>query len=163
MVYLLYLEQLKDPTLPSHQTPISWQVLKTFPIFRPSFFNDIQLQSMKTLYGFILIFSLLAVACGGEQQDGSDKSAAPKKEEETAKAEGPNAEKIFRTYCITCHGIDGKLGLNGARDLSVSEVPIEERILQVTNGKGLMAPFEGILTEEQIKAVAEYTLTFKEQ
>lgn len=117
---------------------------------------------MKACSIFLTLLFLSAIACGGG--DGND--AAKKedmKKEEKAVAEGPNAEKIFRTYCITCHGIDGKLALNGAKDLSVSEVPIEERINQVTNGKGLMTAFEGILTTEEIKAVSEYTLTFKEE
>jgi mono/diheme cytochrome c family protein len=70
-------------------------------------------------------------------------------------------EKVYRTYCIVCHGIDGKLELNGAKDLSVSVIPLEERIAQVTNGKGLMTPFQGILTEEQIRQVSEYTFTLK--
>jgi cytochrome c6 len=70
-------------------------------------------------------------------------------------------KKTFETYCVLCHGADGKLGLNGSKDLSISVRPIEERIAQVTNGKGLMTPFKDILTEAEIKAVAEYTLTLK--
>ncbi len=114
-------------------------------------------------WSVLLIVALITFfACGGESTSGNEKEAAPKKEEKVAEA-APDGEKIFRTYCITCHGIDGKLALNGAKDLSVSEVPLEERINQVTNGKGLMTAFEGILSTEQIKAVSEYTLTFKEQ
>ena len=117
---------------------------------------------MNIRFAFALICIITAVACGGGESSDSDNKAEPKKDEATVKADAPNGEKIFRTYCITCHGIDGKLGLNGARDLSVSEVSLEDRIEQVTNGKGLMTPFEGILTEEQIKAVVDYTFTFKE-
>jgi len=117
---------------------------------------------MKIWYAFVLICFAITIGCGGGDSNGSEKKAAPEKEAKTAKADAPNGEKIFRTYCITCHGIDGKLGLNDAKDLSVSEVPLEERLLQVTKGKGLMTPFEGILSEEQIKAVVDYTFTFKE-
>ena len=38
---------------------------------------------------------------------------------------------------------------------------VEERITQITNGKGLMTAFDGILTEDEIKAVAQYTMQFK--
>jgi len=118
---------------------------------------------MKILNAFLLLSFLLVIGCGGNVNDASsEKKTEAKKEEATAKVEAPNGEKIFRIYCITCHGIDGKLGLNDAKDLALSEVPLEERINQVTNGKGLMTPFEGILTAEQIKAVSEYTFTFKE-
>ncbi len=106
----------------------------------------------------------LTIACGGSGNNGSDTGSDQGQESSPAQAQAdaPDGEKIFRTYCITCHGIDGKLELNGAKDLTLSEVPLEERITQVTEGKGLMTPFEGILTEEQIRAVAEYTMTFKE-
>ena len=115
---------------------------------------------MKFWHIITFVISILIIACGGGDDNSSSSNAD--KPAEVVKKDGPNGEKIFRTYCITCHGIDGKLELNGAKDLSLSEVSMEERINQITNGKGLMTPFEGILTEEQIKAVAEYTVTFKE-
>ena len=106
-------------------------------------------------------FSFL-ISCGS---DGSkDKTAeAPKKEVAAAPVVDNIAagEKVYRTYCIVCHGIDGKLELNGAKDLSKSVIPIEERITQVTEGKGLMTPFKGIISDEQIKQVSEYTFTLK--
>ena len=69
--------------------------------------------------------------------------------------------QIFKRYCIVCHGVDGKLGVNGAKDLTVCAKTLDERIVQVTKGKNVMTPFEGILTPDQIKAVASYTLTLK--
>ena len=107
---------------------------------------------------FAMIFFL--VACGNDpSSDSSDEG-----QDSTTASEGATVEvdgqKIFRTYCITCHGIDGKLNLNGAKDLGISEMEIDEKVLHITNGKGLMTPFNGILTEEEIKAVAEYTFTF---
>jgi mono/diheme cytochrome c family protein len=107
----------------------------------------------------IASFSLL-MSCGS---DGSKDQAkeTPKKDVAPVVDNIAAGEKVFRTYCIVCHGIDGKLELNGAKDLSKSVIPIEERIAQVTNGKGLMTPFQGILSEEQIKQVAEYTFTLK--
>lgn len=68
---------------------------------------------------------------------------------------------IFKQYCQTCHGGDGKLGLNGAKDLTVSALSIEQRLELITNGKGVMTPFRSILSPEQIRAVAEYTQTLK--
>ena len=106
-------------------------------------------------------FAATMIACGGEQKpDAKDEAAKP-----VAKVEEPSidGEKIFKTYCITCHGLDGKMGLNGAKDLGLAETTIEERIDQITNGKNLMTAFDGILTTEEIKAVAEYTLEFKDK
>ena len=72
-----------------------------------------------------------------------------------------DGQALFRKNCITCHGADGTLGLNGAKDLSKSVLPLEERIPIVTNGKNMMTPFGNILSPEQIRAVAEYTLSLK--
>jgi len=68
---------------------------------------------------------------------------------------------IFMDRCTSCHGEDGKLGLSGAKDLSVSTLDLESRIEIIRNGKAPMAGYAGVLTEEQIKAVAEYTETLK--
>ena len=69
--------------------------------------------------------------------------------------------KVYKQYCVVCHGPDGKLGLNGAKDLTISKYTEAERIVQVTEGKGAMTPFKNILTPEEIKAVVAYTLTLK--
>lgn len=75
--------------------------------------------------------------------------------------DGVNVLKIFKTSCAVCHGVDGKLGANGAKDLTVSEVPLEERIQIITNGKNLMTPFGSILKPEEIQAVAKFTMQLK--
>ncbi|HJW27744.1 MAG TPA: cytochrome c [Saprospiraceae bacterium] len=99
----------------------------------------------KILLSFLLI--VLIFACG--KKPDSDPATA---------AEG---QQIYKQYCILCHGADGKLGLNGAKDLTVSALTESERIVQVTEGKNTMTPFKGILTQDQIKAVVAYTLTLK--
>lgn len=70
--------------------------------------------------------------------------------------------EIFKKYCQTCHGGDGKLGLNGAKDLTATALSVEQRVELISNGKGVMTPFKSILTPEQIRAVAEYTTTLKQ-
>ncbi len=103
------------------------------------------------MYKVLICFLALVmwVACGG-----GDKTAA------TASGSG---EAICKKYCVTCHGIDGKLGLNGYKDLSISKLTEAERIVQVTKGKNTMTPFEGILSPEEIKAVVAYTMTLSGQ
>ena len=93
----------------------------------------------------LILFMGIVGACG--------ENAEPKKTE--------TGGDIFKQYCQTCHGGDGKLGLNGAKDLTVSALSIEQRLELITNGKGVMTPFRSILSPEQIRAVAEYTLTLK--
>lgn len=66
--------------------------------------------------------------------------------------------QIFKKNCIICHGADGKMGLNGAKSIPASTLSLEERIIHISNGKGLMQPYKGILTKAEIEAVAKYTL-----
>ena len=99
----------------------------------------------------ICVAVLFATACGsaGEQNKAAAQSAAA--------ITIPDGAAIFRQYCVTCHGADGKLGLNGAKDLTISTLTLEERINVITYGKKVMTPFNEVLTPEEIKAVAEYT------
>jgi cytochrome c6 len=99
----------------------------------------------------ILVFISLAVfiyACANKSGHQSANQAEP-------------GARIYKQYCLVCHGPDGKLGLNGAKDLTVSKYSEAERIIQVTDGKGAMTPFKNVLTPEEIKAVVAYTLTLK--
>ncbi len=102
------------------------------------------------LIALIAMFSI--GACGN---DASRHSAA------AIGAAEPDGAAIFRKYCIACHGADGKLGLNGAKDLTKTALSLEERVSLVTKGKSLMTPFGEILSPEEIRAVAAYTETFR--
>lgn len=103
----------------------------------------------------------LFVACGSAEEQINQRAAAAQKA--AAPPADPDGQAIFRQYCVVCHGADGKLGLNGAKDLTVSVLTLEERINIVANGKKLMTPFNEILSPEEIKAVAEYTQTLTTQ
>jgi mono/diheme cytochrome c family protein len=70
-------------------------------------------------------------------------------------------EHVYKKYCILCHGSDGKLGVNGAKDLTISKLTLDERIIQINNGKNAMTPFKGILDPGEIKSVAMYTMNLK--
>ncbi len=73
----------------------------------------------------------------------------------------PDGEKIYKTYCVTCHGLYGDMGASGAANLTKSKLPLEERIKVVTNGRNTMTGFKSLLTPDKIKAVAKYTLELK--
>lgn len=107
---------------------------------------------------WILLLLILA-SCGSAEADIARRTA------EAQQHSGPNLRPdglaVFRKNCVTCHGADGTLGLNGAKDLGQSTLNLEERVNIITNGKKLMTPFGSILSPEEIQAVAEYTQTFK--
>ncbi|AHJ99382.1 c-type cytochrome [Hymenobacter swuensis] len=70
---------------------------------------------------------------------------------------------LYTQNCAVCHGSDGRLGLNGARDLTKSNLNAAGRTYQVANGSisKKMPAFQGKLTEEEIQQVVEYSLTLR--
>lgn len=123
---------------------------------------------MKYIVGFVALLGMsLLIACGGKEASGSTAGSTTPAKEAAASSGGETSgsavvagnrkgKLIFKQYCVACHGADGKLGISGAKDLSISTLDLAERINQVTNGKGLMTPYKDILSEDQIKAVCEY-------
>ncbi|MBK9270406.1 MAG: cytochrome c [Saprospiraceae bacterium] len=75
-------------------------------------------------------------------------------------AKQDTGETLYRRYCVTCHGIQGDLMTNGARDLNQSLLNLEERVLIITEGRNVMTGFRGTLTDNQIRMVAEYSMGF---
>ncbi len=68
---------------------------------------------------------------------------------------------IFQKNCQRCHGKDGRLGLNGAHDLTKSNLNTMGRTYLVTNGMGKMPSFSKTLTPQQVAQVVAYSLTLK--
>ena len=86
-------------------------------------------------------------ACGGETSSGSSGNV--------------DGKAVYTQYCALCHGDDGKREANGAKDITVSQMPLKERTALIKSGKNLMTPFEGILTPEQMEAAAKHSMTLK--
>ncbi len=68
-----------------------------------------------------------------------------------------DGKSIFTTNCAGCHtladaGTTGTVGPN----LDQAKPPKELVVDRVTNGKGVMPPFKGTLSDAQIQAVADY-------
>lgn len=68
---------------------------------------------------------------------------------------------IFQQNCGRCHGADGRLGRNGAHDLTKSNLNDFGRTYLVTNGLGKMPAFKAKLTAAQIAQVVAYSQTLK--
>ncbi|MEL6123293.1 MAG: cytochrome c [Bacteroidota bacterium] len=123
---------------------------------------------MKNTLSIILILTLACaiISCGGKESAPTTSSAGKVTADATSSqsskkvAASSSANRkgklIYKQYCTVCHGADGKLAVSGAKDLSMSKISLEERINQVTNGKGLMTPYKDILSEDQIKSVCLY-------
>ena len=107
---------------------------------------------------FLAILGLVLFACGSETPE--DKK--PVKKTKTAK-KTVNGEKVYKQYCVTCHGLSGDMGASGAFDLTTTKLNLEEKITVITNGRNTMTPFKGLLSDAKIKAVAEYTEKLKKE
>jgi cytochrome c6 len=78
-----------------------------------------------------------------------------------AQAAPDPGQVLFQKNCQRCHGKDGRLGLNGAHDLTKSNLNAFGRTYLVTNGMGKMPAFGKTLTPAQIAQVVAYSLTLK--
>jgi mono/diheme cytochrome c family protein len=85
--------------------------------------------------------------------------AEPPPPTETGAAGGSEAagKVIFETNCGSCHTLSDA-GTAGAVGPNLDEAQPDEALVveRVTNGMGVMPPFEGVLTEQQIADVAAY-------
>ena len=70
-------------------------------------------------------------------------------------------QAIYQKNCVRCHGADGKRGLNGAHNLTKSNLNAFGRTYLVTNGLGKMPAFGKKLTPAQVEQVVAYSLTLK--
>ena len=101
----------------------------------------------------MLLFAIVAACSSEPPEDQRKRKKRPKKKEIT-----DLGEKLYKNKCVICHGIKGDLQFNGAKNIQDSELTLEERIVLITDGKGLMTPFKGILDEKESKAVAEFSM-----
>lgn len=80
---------------------------------------------------------------------------------ESNRDSGLSAKELYARHCRACHGDDGRKGVAGAKDIPDSKLNLEERIRLIQQGKGAMMPYKGLLTSEEIRGVAEYTMQMK--
>lgn len=70
---------------------------------------------------------------------------------------------IFAAKCVQCHGTDGKLMLNGSKDLSASRLTKTETIGIIKSGKGVMPGFADEFNNQQLNALADYAARLRKK
>ena len=101
----------------------------------------------------LLFLGLIAQACSSTPENNKQDT------DESAAVTGKN---LYTLNCSSCHGADGKLGLYGAKDLSVSSLSDKERIALITNGKNAMPSMkEALGSTKNIQSVADYVKSLK--
>jgi alcohol dehydrogenase (cytochrome c) len=81
--------------------------------------------------------------------------AAAASEGAAADALVAEGEEVFTTACVACHGEDGLGGHGGGAPLDQVKDP-NLVVMMVTDGRGSMPPLAGLLTPQQVRAVAAY-------
>ena len=79
----------------------------------------------------------------------------------TAKPPVLPGQLLLQKNCVRCHGANGKRGLNGAHDLTLSNLNAFGRTYLVTNGLGKMPAFGKKLTAAEVEQVVAYSLTLR--
>ena len=81
--------------------------------------------------------------------------AAAQGEASSADALVVEGQEVFTTACVPCHGEDGLGGHGGGAPLDQVKDP--NLVIQMVNdGRGSMPPLAGLLSPQQIRAVAAY-------
>jgi mono/diheme cytochrome c family protein len=99
-------------------------------------------------YLLFAFFSMILFACNSGSSNKNNREAML-------------GDKVYKLYCVSCHGADGAMGFSGAPNLQKSVLTLEERINMITHGKGVMNAFKGILSKEEIENVAQYIETLR--
>lgn len=68
---------------------------------------------------------------------------------------------LYENLCVSCHGIDGKLGAGGAYDLSASILKRADIAHVIANGRGSMVGFSNQLKATDIASIAAYVETLR--
>lgn len=111
-------------------------------------------------FSLFLFLTILVFACGG----GEESNASSSNSSASSASADIDVEKLWKIRCIACHGLYGDMGTNGAANLQEVTSPFADRVNIITNGSenGIMTAFGEILSEEEIEALARYTMSFNE-
>jgi mono/diheme cytochrome c family protein len=114
-----------------------------------------------------MLVTIFFVAKESEHEAGAETQASetepaepapsPAPAETGAAGSDPVGKVIFTTNCASCHTL-ADAGTTGTVGPNLDQAQPDEALVveRVTNGQGVMPPFEGVLTEEEITEVAAY-------
>jgi len=126
--------------------------LLAIPLAIIAFKKENKALALLTLVAFIAVYGIAESkpweSATKIEVKGTEEMAMPEK-----------AQAIYTQNCTSCHGVDGKLGAAGAKDLSQTNLSKEEMVKVIANGQGLMPAFGERLSREEIAGLADYVKT----
>ena len=99
--------------------------------------------------GWSLVLGLLLTSCSSNEGASTD---------EPAEVSGA---QLYQENCVICHGDDGKAGISGATDLSMSSLSEDSIKHYILQGKKSMPPFS-FLFEKNNEALNDVVTHVKE-
>ncbi len=106
--------------------------------------------------GYILILTSLVVSCSSHSTNNYS---------DTTNESNISSKALYTLHCEACHGADGKKGISGAADLSVSTINPKKIKSTILNGneKGMM-PYKEIITNPtEIDSLVSYVQTLRKK
>ena len=106
--------------------------------------------------GYVLILTALVVSCSSPSTDNYS---------DTTNESNISSKALYTLHCEACHGADGKKGISGAADLSVSIINPKKIKSTILNGneKGMM-PYKEIITNPaEIDSLVSYVQTLRKK
>jgi mono/diheme cytochrome c family protein len=70
-------------------------------------------------------------------------------------------EALYTTYCTVCHGENGAAGLNGSKNLQLTDLTDEEIANMIKNGKGAMPAYKK-LSDNQVASLTQFVRSLKQ-
>lgn len=114
---------------------------------------------------FFTICVILGIIAWGQQCSSTDSDNKQREKEASLSPEERElalGKRLYKNHCVACHGMDGKMGFNGAKDLTETELTLEERKILIAYGRGSMMAFKSILSADEIEAAARYSMMFNQ-
>ena len=113
---------------------------------------------MKPILLMLLVF---LCACSNKKAENKTDDQKTSTQAATKQSQQLTSQSIFESNCVSCHGHDGTARIAGAANLQITNMNENTMIQTITNGKGGMPSFKGILSENDIKAVATFVKHLK--
>ena len=116
---------------------------------------------MKWFVACILICFMTYQSCNNRDRTPSEPSNQNAEKEVESVVRIDKGKILYKKYCVLCHGAKGDMGASGAYDLTTTKLDLNQKIEVIRKGRNTMTAFEKVLSDEDIRSVAEYTEKFR--